>query len=650
MGDQVGVAVAGRLCYIPAEGFERVVRFVGDKHGRAALFADMCRLNALYMIARAGSGHIGSSFSSLDIVSWLLLEELDPLQSPPRTADVFFSSKGHDAPGYYAALIGLGRLPFALLHRLRRGDGLPGHPDVGTPGIVTNTGSLGMGISKAKGMILANRLLGRNGRAWVMTGDGELQEGQIWESLLSAANRGLHELCVIVDHNKLQSDTYVRNVSDLGDLEAKFRSFGWWVERCDGHDPRALAQSIRTLSRQGDHPKVLIADTVKGRGVSFMEHTALDSDVAMYRFHSGAPDVAAYREAAGEILARIGQRARKLGLEILPQEIERDPPAASLSTAKTPQRLVAAYGRALLEQAERHPNLVALDADLVLDTGLIPFRDRFPDRLIECGIAEQDMVSMAGGMALRGALPVVHSFACFLSSRPNEQVYNNATERTKVIYVGSLAGLLPGGPGHSHQAVRDIASLAGIPGMVMVEPSCEAEVALLLEYCIERHPGASYIRLVSLPWDIPFTIPAGYQLEVGKGVALCEGDDALIIGAGPIVLSEAFRAARQLREERSWGVAVVNLPWLNLIDKPWLSELAGRFRHVFTLDNHYLDGGQGDCICSALLAHPPRTIPRLHRFGVRGIPTCGSNAEVLRAHDMDSAAIAREVVAALTSV
>src|SRR5690606_15430229 len=160
------------------------------------------------------------------------------------------------------------------------------------------------------------------------------------------------------------------------------------------------------------------------------------------------------------------------GLHVVAQRSEREPAPQSASDGGT-HRLVAAYGRALLDQAERHPELVVLDADLVLDTGLIPFRERYPERFVECGIAEQDMVSVAGGMALRGALPVVHSFACFLSARPNEQIYNNATERTRVVYVGSLAGVVPGGPGHSHQAVRDIAALGGVPGLIMLEPSCE---------------------------------------------------------------------------------------------------------------------------------------------------------------------------------
>ncbi len=638
MGDLVGEAVEGTLYYIAPEEFRRIREAAGDRVERTAAYADMCRLNALYMIARAGSGHIGSSFSSLDIVSWLLLDEMN-------ADDVYFSSKGHDAPGFYAALLGLERLPFDLLHQLRRLDGLPGHPDVATPGIVTNTGSLGMGISKAKGMVLANRLAGRDSRVFVMTGDGELQEGQFWESLVSGTNFGLHEIVVIVDHNKLQSDTFVKNVSDLGDLEAKLAAFGWVVGRCSGHDIAALDATLRGLEAGGNRPKIIIADTVKGRGVSFMEHTSLDSDVAMYRFHSGAPDAVNYRRAAQELLDRIGQRLAALGAAPLAVETVTRP--ATAPATNVVQRMIPAYSAALLALADRHPELVALDADLILDTGLIPFREKHPDRFIECGIAEQDMVSMAGGMALNGLTPVVHSFACFLSSRPNEQIYNNATEHTRVVYVGSLAGAVPGGPGHSHQAVRDISSLAGVPGMVLLEPSCEAEVAMALDYCVETHPGPSYLRLVSIPCDIPYALPAGYTLRPGRGVTLTEGRDALLIAYGPVMLPSAWRAARKLAADHGIGVTVVNLPWLNLVDADWLAGLAADFAHVVTIDNHYITGGQGDRVAAALATSGLAGRVRLHQWGLTDVPPCGTNDEILRALALDPQGIADRVVAAL---
>jgi len=633
MGDQIGQAVEGTLYYIPYTEFKRIRRLNIPREERAVIYADMCRMNALYMIARAGSGHIGGSFSSLDISSWLLLEEV-------KDDDIYFSSKGHDAPGYYSAMMGMGKLEFDLIHKLRKIDGLPGHPDISTSGIITNTGSLGMGVSKAKGMILANRLSNKSAKVFVMTGDGELQEGQFWESLISAVNFGLHELTVIIDHNKLQSDTFVKNVSDLGDLEAKLKAFGWCVKRCDGNDIHVLSEVLRSLDNE-KRPKIIIADTIKGKGVSFMEHTSLDSDVDMYKFHSGAPDSDSYQIATQEIMDRLIQYLS--GVDIQPLEAEAIEVKPSIVPSETAQKLIPAYSKALIEQADKHPNLVVLDADLILDTGLIPFRDKYPKRFIECGIAEQDMVSMAGGMALNGLIPVVHSFACFLSSRPNEQIYNNATEKTKIIYVGSLAGVLPGGPGHSHQAVRDIASLSAIPGLVILEPSCEAEVELLFNWCVNKTPNSSYMRLVSLPWDIPYQLPKGYKPVIGQGITLVKGTDIAVITSGPILLTAVVEVSRQLFKEEDVSVKVINLPWLNEVDRDWLTQAISGFAKVLVIDNHYNEGAQSDLIIRSIARKGLLNID-FYSMSVVDIPKSGTNQQILTNVKLDNTSIMQKIM------
>lgn len=644
------------LAYVPAEELARLRELPVAPEARATIFATACRINALYMIGQAGSGHLGTTFSSLDILAWLHLEELrlPPLAQEggtPRAAngpvDRFFSSKGHDVPALYAVLIGLGRLPFERLHTLRRLGGLPGHPDVGTPGIVANTGSLGMGISKAKGMILADRLAGRRGEVYVLTGDGELQEGQFWESLASAANHGLHELTVIVDHNKVQSDWLVERVSSLGDLEAKLRAFGWAVARCDGHDLAAFRRALTAVRADRGKPKIIIADTIKGKGVSFAEHTAMAPTDRLYKYHSGAPAPDVHQRMAGELVATANRLLEEVGAAPLQLITVPFPERPAVTDA---ERLVPAYARTLVACAAEDRRIVALDADLVLDTGLLEFEERFPDRFVECGIAEQDMVSQASGLALAGMLPVCHSFACFLSTRPNEQIYNQATERTKVVYVGSLAGLVPGGPGHSHQSVRDIATLASVPGLVLIEPSCAAETELATRWALTEAHGSVYLRLVSIPCRIPYTLPADYRFQQGIGVTLVEDPDArpevVLIGYGPVLLPEAVAAAEQLREE-GIRTRVVNLPWLNRVDLAWLRTTVADARLLVTLDNHYVWGGQGEYLLAQVarlgLERAPRGLP----LGVREIPACGTNAEVLRYHGLDAASLADTITAAL---
>ncbi len=632
------------LSVVPYSELQRICSLNSSAVARTSVFANACRLNTLSMIKRAGSGHIGSCFSSMDIVSWLHLNEMG-LPSDDRSDaqnDIYFSSKGHDVPALYAVMAGCGLLPFSKLSTLRQINGLPGHPDVGTQNIITNTGSLGMGVAKAKGMAFANRQRGIDARIYVLTGDGELQEGQFWESLVSAANAKIGEITVIIDHNKIQSDTWVENTSNLGDLPAKLQSFGWHVQRCDGHDLSALATALEECKSTLDQPSVIVADTIKGRGVSFFEPSAMGPDEWRYMFHSGAPSDEDYAKAAQELVANINGQLAEIGTAALSLEsFETRAPAAP--GPEQPQRLVAAYSEALLEIAEHDPSVVALDADLILDTGLIPFRERFPDRFIECGIAEQDMVSQAGGMALLGMLPVVHSFACFLSTRPNEQIYNNATEGTKIGYVGTLAGVVPGGPGHSHQSVRDISALGAMPDMVLVEPCCEVEVAATVSFCLETNKSSSYIRLTSIPWEVPFELPVDYRLELGKGVTIAEGSDAVLFAYGPVMLANAWHARKQLLDEHRISLKIINMPWLNRVDHAWLADAVSEFPFIFTVDNHYLVGGQGEMLACALSEIGSTRAAGVLRMGLTETPHCGTNDQVLAEHGLDAKSIAETI-------
>jgi transketolase len=241
-------------------------------------------------------------------------------------------------------------------------------------------------------------------------------------------------------------------------------------------------------------------------------------------------------------------------------------------------------------------------------------------------------------------LPVVHSFGCFLSTRPNEQIYNNASEGKRIIYVGGLSGIVPGGPGHSHQSVRDIAALGAVPGLVMIEPSCEEEVAKVLDYCVNYSEESCYLRLVSVPWVTGFELPADYQLREGHGVALTEGADAVMFAYGPVMLGEAVHTAEQLRSEHGIGLRVVNLPWLNRLDENWLRDEVSGARAVFTIDNHYRAGGQGQMVCATLSEQGLSAGTIVQRFGLDGFPACGTNQEVLRAHGLDAKSLTASIV------
>jgi len=620
------------LAWVPSHEINRVRQEITDPITRATAFSALTRINTLYMVMRAGSGHLGSSFSAADIVSWAFLEEMQrPLAAD---GDLYFSSKGHDAPGLYAALIGLGGLDERFLHTLRRIGGLPGHPDVGTPHMPFNTGSLGMGISKAKGVILANRMSGRQQRLYVLTGDGELQEGQNYEALAGAVHRGMGELTVVVDHNKIQSDTWVSSVSDLGDVEARFAGFGWGVLRCDGHDFAALRDAFATRrERYPDLPAVIVADTVKGAGCTTFAATSMPPGEWRYRFHSGAPSAEAYLAAHAELVAHAEQvladaAAGPLALTA-GSPLNRPAPAGSPTFPQI-------YGEMLADLAETDDRVVAMDADLVLDTGLIPFHLRHPQRFVECGIAEQDMVSMAGGLAANGFVPFVHSFSCFLHSRPNEQIYNNATEGSKVVYVGSLAGLLPAAPGHSHQAVRDISAVGGVPGLYVLEPASPAQVRAATRFCLDTSHSV-FLRLASVPCPPEVSQLPAPPLMPGRGDVLRSGGRTVAIGSGPVVLAQLLQAAEQLAAE-GHDLTVVNLPWLNHVDPSWLGELAAD--DIIVVENHYTRGGQADVVARALCELGGALRPSFHGVGLTEVPRCGAPAEALRAHGLHAEQLA----------
>src|SRR6185369_960194 len=299
------------------------------------------------------------------------------------------------------------------------------------------------------------------------------------------------------------------------------------------------------------------------------------------------------------------------------------------------QNLVAAYGKAVVQQAEKHPHLMVLDADLIKDCGLLEFAAKYPERFVECGIAEQDMVSMAGGMARRGVLPIAHSFACFLSTRPNEQIYNQCSEGSKVIYVGSLAGVLPGGPGHSHQSVRDISALSAVPNLLLAEPSAEPEVHALLDYFVNQTNESGYLRLVSVKWPLPFAWPSNMRVQPGRGWTVRAGTEAVVFAYGPWLLSNAWHAAEELQRTTGASIRIVNLPWLNRVDAGWLQQIIGESRTVITLDNHYVHGGQGEMLAAAIAELGLAPSVRVSRIGVTELPECGTNDEVLAYHRLD---------------
>ncbi|MES2153719.1 MAG: transketolase [bacterium] len=235
--------------------------------------ARLLRVEVLKMTFGAGSGHPGGSFSMAELLVALYYNKMNVSPQNPKDPDrdLFILSKGHCAPGLYAVLGDLGFFPKSEFTRLRKFGGLlQGHADRKIPGIEMSTGSLGMGLGYGNGCALAKRIDGRKGRVYVVLGDGELQEGNIWESALTASHRKLDTVCVIVDANKIQIDGWTKDVKDVADIEAKFKAFGFWTRTLDGHDLKSILAAYEDAEHVVGKPQCLVMDTQKGHGVSFM--------------------------------------------------------------------------------------------------------------------------------------------------------------------------------------------------------------------------------------------------------------------------------------------------------------------------------------------------------------------------------------------
>lgn len=655
----------------PQSAFSQLLEYNDSrpKHHVAAAFADMCRYNTLATVKKAGSGHLGTSFSSLDLLSWLYVNGLKISSTNLECIDrnIFFSSKGHDVPAQYAALYALGIIPFEKFVMLRQLGGLDGHPECWIPGIEANSGSLGMGISKGRGMAWAKKYFKRQGHVFVLTGDGEFQEGQNFEALQTTVQHGVTNLTVIMDHNKVQSDRYVTEIVSLKNLKSKIREFGWKVLEIDGHNYAEIENALNISLKSGNEPSFIIAHTIKGRGVSFMEHLkAMQNDKKLYPYHAGAPSDTVFSQAASELyekvlahykylniiepqLVKIGELSSGQALLVNALGEPVSPDGLKSHTLKsTAEYVVEAFGEALVTIGSHRPDLVVLSGDLASDCRLRAFEAEYPDRFIENGIAEQDMVSMAGGLARQGLLPVVNSFAAFLASRGNEQIYNNATEHTKIIYAFHYAGIIPAGPGKSHQSIRDISLVTAIPNITVIQPCNSDETKLALDYLVNTCAENGVLRMNIGPSPNAIKLPEDYTLSYGKGISLSKGDEALVFTYGPLMLNEALLAA-ELLSKQGIMIEVVNTPWLNKLDDEWFTLIVEHFVNIIVIDDHCPSSGLGDFLLRSMNRLELISDRQFKLWGPVGYPACGKPEEVLAYHGLDGKSLCNRIKSVISN-
>jgi transketolase len=604
--------------------------------------AAQLRIDSVTATSEAGSGHPTSCCSAADIVATLFFSVMryDPKNPKLPQSDRFILSKGHAAPLLYAAWSEAGLFPRADLLKLRtlRSD-LEGHPTPRLPFVDMATGSLGQGLSAGIGMALNAKVLDKSDqRIYVLMGDGESVEGSIWEAAEIGRHYKLDNLCAIVDVNRLGQSDPTMLQHDMDAYRARWTGFGWNAIVVDGHQISELLTAFEEAARTKGRPTMLLARTFKGKGISF---------VADHLDWHGKP-----LKKGGEMEKALDELKRQLKPDAAEPTIKKPSapardqhPAGKMAVPSyKPNESVAtreAFGAALLALGEANPSVVALDADVKNSTYTDKFGKRFPERLFENFIAEQNMIGAAVGLSACGRIPFAATFACFLT-RAYDFIRMAAISQANIKLVGTHVGVSIGEDGPSQMGLEDIAMMAAEPGVVVLYPSDAVSTYRLVE-AAASHRGMVYLRAGRPKAPVLYANDDRFAIGGSQILRQSPSDKLTIVAAG-VTLFEALKAHDQLK---AVGIPtrVIDLYSVAPVDQATLVESAratgGR---LLTVEDHYAHGGLGDVVLSALA----KEAVRVHKLAVREIPHSGKPDELIDYYGIGARSIvdaAKQIVA-----
>jgi transketolase len=591
------------------------------------------RGHILDMCAGPEGGHLGGSLSLVEILAALYFRimHVDPQRPANPERDILILSKGHSAIALYAALAERGFFPIEELSTFGRpGSRLMGHPCRDVPGVEMPTGSLGHGLALGAGFALAARLRASGRRTFVIVGDGELQEGSIWESALGAANLALHELVVIVDRNRLQQAGETDTVCSLEPLAEKWTSFGWSVEVVDGHDFVALLSALAARHSDPPRPRVIIANTVKGRGIPLATGRVDSHYVTLSpRSHARMRDSLHGRAETGAAPGTPGTRGRGA-------------PATISAPATVATR--EAYRDALLDHMQANERVVCLDTD----TGLFRNVDfgNAAERYRNIGIAEHNVMGIAAGLAASGWIPFVNTMAAFAATRALEAVkVDIAYNALPVRIAATHGGLAAGHFGPTHHALEDLAVMRALPNMTVVVPADAAQTRALVEQTL-MVPGPVYLRLGrKAACNLSELSDLAGAPVLGRLQWLREGTDVVVIATGLYPVVAALRAAEMVATT-GVSVAVLNAHTLKPFDSDTLRAVSEPARLVMTVEEHWPTGGLGAAVAESLSETTPRRILRA-TVPDAFVSVVGDHEHLLRACGIHGDVLAKRLIDAL---
>ena len=605
--------------------------------------ATRLRIDSIRSTSEAGSGHPTSCCSMADIVAALFFAEMrfDPKDPHNADSDRFVLSKGHAAPILYAAWAEAGAFDRAELLKLRRIESdLEGHPTPRLPFVDVATGSLGQGICAAIGTALNARRIKSAYRTYVLLGDGESAEGSVWEAANAGSMDALDNLCGITDVNALGQSRPTMWQHDMGQFERRWTAFGWHAMVIDGHDMNAILDALEAARNTKGRPTMILARTIKGKGVSFVEGKGgwhgkafkkgdeMDRAIAeLERQFVPVPESGPTANLASQIPKPASHpRAVVTPKAVTPPEYKRGEQVATRE----------AYGAAIAKLGEIDARIVALDADVKNSTFSEKFEKALPDRFYQNFIAEQVMLGAAMGLAARGAIPFPSTFACFLT-RAADFIRMAAISNVNVKLAGSHAGVSIGEDGPSQMALEDLAMCRAEPNYTVLYP-CDAVSTERLVALMAYHPGPAYMRTSRPKTPVIYSSDETFTIGGLKVLRESDSDVATVIGAG-VTVFEALKAYDQLKASGT-AIRVIDLYSVAPVDRDTLVK-AGRATRgrLITVEDHYATGGLGDAVAEAV-AGAGLTVRRL---AVREIPRSGKAEELLERFGISAKHIVEEV-------
>lgn len=597
------------------------------------IFSKSCRNSIVEMTKNSQSGHPGGSCSVIDYLALLYCFIIS------QTGEDVVVSNGHVSPAVYTILGHMGYLPLedAVKNFRKTGSVYEGHITRHVRGVTYGTGPLGIGVSVASAFAISEKLKKTDKKVFGLVGDGESEEGQVYEMMHFANKYKLNNLIIFMDYNRVQLSDSLEKIMPIYPVET-WKSAGWNTIEVDGHDYAAMWDAIGK-AYQADKPTILIGKTIMGKGVTFMEPDGLALKATWHGI-APKPEVAD-AELNGPLKLSDPEKAT---IEDFKKTVKWTPPAPEHTDTLSPVKINAgspyileagtktdcrsAYGKALLDLAKLNPNILAGTADLGGSVKTDVMAKEFPERVLEVGIAEQHMVSMAGGLSLHGHIPFISTFGAFMTSRAKDQARVNDINRTNVKMVATHCGLSVGEDGPTHQAIDDMGSMLGLLNTMVIEPSDANQTDHIIRY-IASHYGNFYVRMgrhkfpVIQKEDGSLFYDKNYKFEYGKADLLRQGSTVTVVAGGSMV-SIAVQVADKLKTELD--VEVIAISTLKSIDLDVLLPSLKKTGKLITLEDHNPYSGLASQV-NSIIAQEGLSI-KINNMAVREYQLSGDSYEL----------------------